>query len=125
MPFPQRYPLDADDWQVYYLLPNEWRWRKVWETEPPEAASRRVRAVVPGHVQSDLLDAGLLPHPYEGLNSRLWEWTSPRDWVYTKEFTPPVDLGGGAIRLRFEGVDHTAHVFLNGELLGEHTGTLV
>jgi beta-mannosidase len=125
MPFPQRFSLDGDDWQLYYLLPNEWRWRKVWEIEPPEAPARRLRAVVPGVVQQDLLDAGLLPPPYEGLNSRLWEWTSERDWVYTKEFTPPTDLGGGVVRLRFEGVDHTGHVFLNGEPLGEHAGTLV
>ena len=48
-----------------------------------------------GRVQHDLLDAGLLPHPYEGLNSRLWEWTWERDWVYTKEFTPPPDWGAG------------------------------
>jgi beta-mannosidase len=125
MAFPRRVSLDGDDWQVYHLLPNEWRWRKVWEAEPPEAPARRLSAVVPGHVQSDLLDAGVLPHPYEGLNSRLWEWTSERDWVYTKEFDAPAAPEGGVVRLRFEGVDHTAHVFLNGELLGEHAGTLV
>ena len=93
MPFPQRFSLDGDDWQLYYLLPHEWRWRKVWEGEPPEALARRVRAVVPGVVQQDLLEAGLLPPPYEGLNSRLCEWTSERDWVYTKEFTPPAEPG--------------------------------
>ncbi len=125
MAFPQHYSLDGDDWQVYFMLPNEWRWRRVWERDPPEAPARRVRAVVPGHVQSDLLDAGLLPPPYEGLNSRLWEWTSARDWIYTKEFTPAKELSGGVIRLRFQGVDHTAHVFLNGQPLGEHEGTLV
>jgi beta-mannosidase len=124
MPYPQRIFLDGDDWQLYYLLPNEWRCRKVWEREPPEAPARRVRAVVPGVVQQDLLDAGWLPPPYEGLNSRLWEWTSERDWVYTKEFIPPSELAGGVIRLRFEGVDHTGTVFLNGEPLGEHQGTL-
>src|SRR3989442_1555654 len=26
MPFPQRFSLDGDDWQLYYLLPHEWRW---------------------------------------------------------------------------------------------------
>src|SRR6266567_7092511 len=104
---PTSVSLDGDDWQVYHLLPNEWRWRKVWEKDPPEAPSRRVRAVVPGVVQQDLLDAKLLPHPYEGLNSRLWEWTSERDWVYTRELTPPAELAGGIIRLRVEGEDDT------------------
>src|SRR5262249_52490479 len=110
------------DWQLYYLMPEEWRWRRVWEREPPEAAARRVRAVVPGVVQHDLLDAGVLPHPYEGENSRLWEWTSARDWIYEREFVPPADWAAAAVRLRFEGVDYTCHVFLNGEPLGEHTG---
>jgi beta-mannosidase len=125
MSYPRRFSLDGDDWQLYHLLPNEWRWRKVWEAEPPEAPARRLPARVPGHVQQDLLDAGVLPHPYEGLNSRLWEWTSERDWIYTKEFTPPAELTGGSLRLQFEGIDHSGHVFLNGERLGEHTGTLV
>lgn len=35
MAFPQRFSLDGDGWQLYYLLPNEWWWRKVWEAESP------------------------------------------------------------------------------------------
>lgn len=122
MPIPQVFSLDGDDWRLYYLMPEEWRWRRVWEREPPEAPARRVRAVVPGVVQHDLLDAGVLPHPYEGENSRLWEWTWARDWIYERDFVPPAGWGAAAVRLRFEGVDHTCHVYLNGELLGEHTG---
>lgn len=122
MAIPQVMSLDGEAWTVYWLMPAEWRWRRVWEREPPEAAARRMRAVVPGTVQQDLLDAGALPHPYQGENSRLWEWTWQRDWVYEREFVPPAEWAGSAVRLRFEGVDHTGHVFLNGEALGEHTG---
>ncbi|MBI3911951.1 MAG: glycoside hydrolase family 2 protein [Armatimonadetes bacterium] len=122
---PQTFSLSGTDWQVYHLLPNEWLWRRVWERDPPEAASRRLPATVPGHVQQDLLAAGVLPHPWVGLNSHLWEWTSARDWVYTREFTPPAAMAGMQVRLRFEGVDSSAHVFLNGEPLGDHEGQFV
>jgi beta-mannosidase len=122
MPVPQVVSLDGGEWSVYWLMPSEWRWRRVWEREPPEAGARRIPAVVPGVVQQDLLEARALPHPYQGENSRLWEWTWQRDWVYEREFVPPAEWSGSVVRLRFEGVDHTCHVYLNGEPLGEHTG---
>jgi beta-mannosidase len=130
MPIPELLSLDGDAWSVYWLMPAEWRWRRVWEREPPEAAARRMPAVVPGTVQEDLLAAGAgspaaLPHPYQGENSRLWEWTWQRDWVYEREFVPPADWAGAAVRLRFAGIDHTGHVFLNGEPLGVTQGMFV
>jgi beta-mannosidase len=125
---PEIVSLDGPDWTVYWLLPNEWLWRKVWEQEPPEAPSRRIPAVVPGHAQTALLRGGLLPSPYYGLDSRLWEWTSERDWVYERTFSLPTDgqqLPGQRCRLRFEGIDDAAHVFLNGRHVGDHQGQFV
>src|SRR5579862_9662220 len=103
--------LDGDDWSLYWLFPNEWRWRRVWEREPPEAPARRLPAVVPGHAQSALLRAGTLPDPYVGLNSRAWEWTSERDWIYEKRFPLAAELTGRHFRLRFEGIDDAGHVY--------------
>src|SRR5262245_5075080 len=122
MPTPQILSLNGNAWTVYPLMPNEWLWRRVWEREPPEARSRRIPANLPSVVQHGLLDAGVLPHPHERENSRLWEWTWARDWVYEKEFTPPAELAGQTVRLRFEGVDHTCHVYLNGQHLADHEG---
>src|SRR5438876_10727587 len=122
---PRTISLNGDDWTVYYLLPGEWLWRRVWEKEPVEARTRRIRAMVPGVVQHDLLDTGALPHPYERENSRLWEWTWARDWIYEKEFAAPPLAPGERARLRFEGVDHTCHVYLNGSHLGDHQGMFV
>ncbi|HEY3324087.1 MAG TPA: glycoside hydrolase family 2 TIM barrel-domain containing protein [Planctomycetota bacterium] len=42
-------------------------------------------------------------------------------WYYRLEFSCPADAGKVA-RLRFEGVDYFAKVWLNGQLLGEHEG---
>jgi beta-mannosidase len=68
------------------------------------------------------VDAGLIPDPDFGLNSRACEWTSERDWVYVKQFATPELPPGGLARLRFEGVDYECHVFLNGQHLGDHEG---
>ncbi len=122
MSTPRTLSLDGTDWTVYWLLPHEWEWRRVWEGDPPEAASRRLPAVVPGHAQDALLRAGQLPDPYVGLNSRLWEWTSERDWVFEKRFPVPGELSQHRLHLRFEGIDDSAHVFLNGVRVGAHTG---
>src|SRR4051794_31899544 len=123
MPGKRTVSLDGPDWQVYPLLPNEWRWRKVWLSDPPEAASRRLPAAVPGHAQSALLAAGALPHPYQALNSRLWEWTSKRDWVYTRTFEIPSDWSDQQIRIRFEGLDGETHVFVNKREVGSHSAS--
>jgi beta-mannosidase len=117
--------LDGDDWSLYWLLPREWERRRVWDKEPPEAASRRIAATVPGHVQLDLIRAGKLPNPYVGLNSLQCEWTSARDWVYEKRFRIPAAFSGLRQRLRFEGIDDAAHVFLNGRRVGDHEGQFV
>jgi beta-mannosidase len=118
----RRLSLDGDDWTLYWLLPNEWFWRRVWETAPPEAAARRLPASVPGHVQEALLRAEALPHPYVREHSRQWEWTSARDWVYEKPFSVPEELAGDRYLLRFEGLDDAGHVYLNGRRVGDHEG---
>jgi beta-mannosidase len=123
--------LDGPDWQLYPLLPERWRWQQIWKGDPPGAAARRVSARVPGHVASALLAAGGMPHPFQGENSRLWEWTAERDWIYTRTFVVPEPwLGaegavGPRVWLRFEGIDGAAHVFLNGQPVGDHDASFV
>lgn len=125
MSTPETLSLNGDGWSHYPLLPNEWRVRRVWEADPPEAAALRCAASVPGQVQHDLLVAGALPDPRVGTNSRLWEWTAARDWVYSREFTVPDSLRESVLRLRFEALDTPAHLFLNGEPIGRHDAPFV
>ena len=42
-------------------------------------------------------------------------------WFQTS-FTPPLSMRGKRLTLRFSAVDYIAHVWLNGEYLGEHLG---
>jgi len=125
-----RYTLDGDDWRLTDLVPSEWAWLRLDRPEtdlhsitPPIPPWRR--AIVPGDVQSDLLDAAELNEPWKDLHSREWEWTSQRDWLYYLE-RPSLDWGKARrATLCFEGVDYSCHIFLNGHHVGDHEGTYV
>ncbi len=122
-----RISLNGADWRILSLPPNEWVWRQIGSAAVDldhirPAVGAWTPALVPGDVQSDLLDAGLLPDPTIDLNSRACEWTSHRDWVYHRDFVAPAEAAGRVVHLRFEAVDDTCHVFLNGTKLGHHCG---
>jgi beta-mannosidase len=78
-------------------------------------------ADLPCDVRQPLIAAGLVPEPLEGDNSYASEWVEQRSWWFLKRFV--VDkafLTGTACQLALDGLDATAHIFLNGEPLGEH-----
>lgn len=99
------------DWQVKGWLGDEWRWyvAKPWD------APGWLPACVPGSVLDDLARAGELPDLYRGRNSRLAEWVEHRTWVYRTRVSGPA-------RVRFEGVDHEATVFVDGDEVARHEG---
>jgi beta-mannosidase len=106
-------PLDGDGWQLRGCLGDEWRWHV--GPDKPWDAPGWLPARVPGSVVDDLHRAGEVPDPYRGRNSLLLEWVPERAWVYRRR----LDAGG---RLRFEGVDHEATVFVDGEEAAHHEG---
>jgi len=101
----------AAEWQIKGWLGDEWRWyvNKPWDMPG------WIPARVPGSVLDDLVRAGELPDLYHGRNSRLAEWVENRTWVYRTRLTGPA-------RVRFEGVDHEATVFVDGEASARHEG---
>jgi len=76
---------------------------------------------VPGEVQ---LQIGL-----KGMDlyyqSKALTLVNEKEWWYRKRFTVGKSEAGKLWRLRFEGVDYFATVWLNGEKLGEHEGCYV
>ncbi|MGC8667541.1 MAG: glycoside hydrolase family 2 protein [Chthonomonadales bacterium] len=120
--------LSGSDWRILGLVPSEWQWRRIGHEDctldrlnPP--VPPWIPAEVPGDVQSDLLRTGQFPDPWKDLNSRFWEWTSQRDWVYHKDFQLGSLPEDARALLHFEGVDYACYVFLNSRKLGEHQGT--
>jgi beta-mannosidase len=103
--------LNGDAWQLRGFLGEEWK----WHVNKPWDAPGWLPARVPGSVIDDLWRAGEVPDPYRMRNSRLVEWVPERSWVYRR-------LVSGEGVVRFEGVDHAATVFLDGDEAARHEG---
>jgi beta-mannosidase len=99
------------EWQLRGCLGDDWRPQVVKPADAPGWLPARV----PGSVLDDLHRAGQVPDPYHGRNSLLLEWVPERAWIYRRQVDGP-----GLIR--FEGVDHEATVFVDGEEVAYHEG---
>ena len=114
--------LSGSDWIVSHFAPGEVEPYLPWISQISKGArwgGSFIPATVPGDVQSDALDAGLIADINCGYNARNAEWTYQRDWLYVKRFTVE-DVSCRRIRLCFDGVDYACNVFLNGQWLGSH-----
>jgi beta-mannosidase len=73
---------------------------------------------VPGTVQGDLVQQGLMPHPYVGINELAMRDLENRSWTYTREFELDEVPAEENVELVFEGIDTLADIQLNGRSLG-------
>ena len=82
-------------------------------------------AVVPGTVLTTLVDAGVYPDPYYGLNNMsIPEDLCRREWWYRIAFPLP-EHSGNRTWLRFDGINYRADVWLNRHKLGSIEGAFV
>ncbi|MFI6493633.1 discoidin domain-containing protein [Streptomyces sp. NPDC050564] len=92
---------------------------------PAADTSRWLPAAVPGTVLSSLVHQGHLPDPVAGFNNlHIPEALSRHAWWYRRAFRLPEDLHTGEGRriwLEFEGINHTADIWLNGSKVGDLT----
>lgn len=108
-------------WEVKGFWPGEPLWTKsVESTVQRRGVTPWMPVTVPGGVHRALEKAGLIADPNFGVNSLLCEWVEHRWWVYRTWFDGPVHAG--RTMLRFDGIDDTCWIFLNGEKIAEHTG---
>ncbi len=83
-------------------------------------------ATVPGTVLTTLVDQGVYPDPYFGLNNLLIpESLNKQDYWYRTEFTVPKNFSGRELTLHFEGINYYAEVWFNGQYLGHITGAFI
>jgi beta-mannosidase len=118
-----RIPLDRQPWLVRGFLGDEWRHHRVWG--PLRERESWLQARVPGSVVDDLWQAGAVPDPYVGLNTRAIEWVSDRHWAYRHAFTLDPPAAGQRAWLCLDGMDHSGIVFLDGHELGRVDGMFV
>ena len=110
-------------WKLYYYPSLE---RSI--SHPDQLEEQKipfVPAAVPGNVELDLANAGMLPKDlFFGDNVRLVRKYELYEWWYVTEFESSPEKGR-KIDLCFQGVDCFAQYWLNGEILGESDNMFV
>ncbi len=83
-------------------------------------------ATVPGTVLTTLVNQGVYPDPYYGLNNlAIPESLNKQDYWYRAEFDVPKTFAGRHLWLIFNGINYYAEAWLNGEYLGHITGAFL
>ncbi|WP_375271200.1 LamG-like jellyroll fold domain-containing protein [Sphingomonas sp.] len=83
-------------------------------------------ANVPGTVLQTLVDRGVYPDPYYGLNNlKIPESLARQDYWYRTSFTVPAEAAGKRLTLVFGGINYAAEIWANGAQLGETRGAFV
>ncbi len=80
-------------------------------------------ATVPGTVLTTLVDQGVYPDPYFGINNLAIPDTLCRmDWLYRVMFDLPANHANEKAWITFNGINYAAEIWLNGKLLGTING---
>ncbi|MCK4982411.1 MAG: hypothetical protein KAS17_05780, partial [Victivallaceae bacterium] len=89
-------------------------WQIEWNN-----CDKPIEATVPGTVQNDMFNHGLLPDPFIGSNSALWKNACECDYTYSLSFDVSSEmLDNECIDLVFEGIDTISKITLNGKNIG-------
>jgi hypothetical protein len=93
---------------------------------PSFSAQKWYTATVPGTVLTTLVDRGVYPDPYYGLNNlAIPESLNRQDYWYRTEFKAPSAVKDKKLTLTFHGINYKASVWLNGQSLGTITGAFI
>jgi hypothetical protein len=95
-------------------------------SQPGVDTSAWYDATVPGTVLTTLVDEGVYPDPYLGLNNLLIpESLNKQDYWYRTEFDLPKSFADRELTLQFKGINYYAEIWFNGEYLGHITGAFI
>lgn len=122
-------PISAGRWQI-----NGWQLAAAPDvrgdgaalSQPRSVAGKWHAATVPGTVLQTLVDRGVYPDPYYGLNNlKIPESLARQDYWYRTSFTVPADAAGKRLTLVFGGINYAAEIWANGRKLGTTRGAFV
>lgn len=83
-------------------------------------------ATVPGTVLTTLVNQGVYPDPYFGLNNlAIPESLCRTDWWYRCKFSVPDDVEEKRLHLLFNGINYRADIYLNGKKIGDIKGAFI
>ena len=119
--------------QPYYIEPRadgahislDGLWQLAWADTAQECFAKdfwRYETTLPKSLYWSLFEAGILPDPYEGTNSKEYHWVDEKIWYYKKTFVLSKEAEGKRAFLSFDGVAYYSRLWVNGVLLGDHEG---
>ena len=118
----ENHPFYIDHHPCELSLDGEWGFTYIdTVSDEPWTLSYFYNAVLPASTYRCLERAGILPDPYFGTNSKLYEWVDKKTWYFTRRFTLD-NTDGKDVYLCFDGVGYFCRVWLNGQLLCTHEG---
>ena len=127
IPQPPLAPTASGQWQV-----NGWKLIPAPDLAKADGAAlsrpgvdtaKWLAARVPGTVLATMVDRGIYPDPYYGLNNlAIPESLARQDYWYRTAFTVPAEAAGKALALRFDGINYAAEVWINGTRAGATKG---
>ncbi|KQM96715.1 glycoside hydrolase family 2 [Sphingomonas sp. Leaf25] len=83
-------------------------------------------ATVPGTVLQTLVDRGVYPDPYYGLNNlKIPEKLARQEYWYRTRFTVPAEAAGKKLTIVFGGINYAADIWANGVKLGQTRGAFI
>ena len=116
-----------------YVISKGWDMIEAWKAvskpilEPSYNVQNWYNATVPGTVLTTLVDQGVYPDPYIGLNNmQIPDSLCRMNWWYRVKFDVPqgIDKTEHA-KLIFNGINYKAKIWLNGQLLGDINGAFI
>jgi beta-mannosidase len=99
-------------------LQDGWTVRSAGGPVPPEIGAAPLTATVPGTIHTDLLAAGLIPDPYQGMHELGLAWLHRSAWLYERTLTTAPAGPDERVDLVFDGLDTVATVSLGDVELG-------
>ena len=127
--FPQLKEKTAVQTVLCNVSENVWKITSGWELCEGDKVmtDEWYNATVPGTVLTTLVDQGVYPDPYFGLNNlAIPEDLCRKDWWYRCSFNLPEEmLAKASLELLFNGINYRADVWLNGKKLGNIAGAFI
>ncbi|MBR4298285.1 MAG: glycoside hydrolase family 2 [Bacteroidales bacterium] len=127
--FPQLKEKTAVQTVLCNVSENVWKITSGWELCEGDKVmtDEWYNATVPGTVLTTLVDQGVYPDPYYGLNNlAIPEDLCRKDWWYRCSFNLPEEmLAKESLELLFNGINYRADVWLNGKKLGNIAGAFI
>jgi len=86
---------------------------------------RYMDVLVPMDLNTALQRKGMISDINYGMNYLSARWVAEQYWKYYRQFNVPVEAAGKSTWLKFDRLDYSAKIYLNGQLIGQHDNAFI